>query len=72
MERTFPSKGLYIGSPSSKQPPRTSRNLKNMRPYYDGRAVGGQRPGLNKKFVGYRVGGGAFPIVASCSVTVVD
>ena len=72
MELSFPIKGLYVGSPSSKQPPKTSRDLKNVRPLYDGQMVGGQRPGLNKKFVGYQVGGGAFPIVAICSVTVVD
>ena len=71
-EFTFPHKGLYVGSPSSKQPSGTSRDLNNMRPCYKGQFVGGQRPGLNKKFVGYQVGDGAFPVVAMCSVTVVD
>jgi len=71
MELTFPNKGLYKGSPSSKQPPQTSRDLSNVRPLYDGRLVGGQRDGLNKKF-SQQIGGAAKPIVAMCSVTVVD
>lgn len=71
MELTFPTKGKYVGSPASKQLPRTSRDLNNVRPLYDGQMTGGQRPGLNKKF-SQQIGGGAFSVVAMCSVTVVD
>lgn len=71
-ELIFPIRGLHKGAPSSKQPPGTSRDLNNVRPYYDGKACGGQRPGLDRKFASYQIGGGAFPIVAMCSVTTVD
>jgi len=71
-EFTFPIKGKHVGAPASKQPPGTCRELNNVRPYYKGQFVGGQRPGLNKKFSAYRIGGAAKPIVAICSVTVVD
>lgn len=71
MELNFPIKGKYVGAPASKQPPGTSRDLNNVRPYYDGRAVGGQRDGANKKY-SQQIGGAAKPIIAMCSVTVVD
>lgn len=71
MELNFPLKGLHKGAPASKQPPGTSNNLNNVRPFYDGRAVGGQRPGVDKKF-SQQIGAAANPIVAICSVTVVD
>lgn len=70
-EFTFPLKGKHVGSPSSKQPPKTSRDLNNVRPYHDGKACGGQRPAVDKKFTD-QIGGGAFPVVAMCSVTIVD
>lgn len=70
-ELTFPVKGKYVGSPASKQPSGTSRDLNNVRPYFDGRSCGGQRDGANKKYSD-RVGGAAMPVVAMCSVTVVD
>lgn len=71
MELTFPLRGKFVGSPSSKQPPGTSRDLNNVRPYHDGKACGGQRDGANKKFA-QQIGGAAKPVVAMCSVTVVD
>lgn len=70
-ELTFPNKGKHVDSPASKQPPGTSRDLNNVRPYFDGRACGGQRDGANKKY-SQQIGGAAIPIVAMCSVTVVD
>lgn len=70
-ELNFPAKGLHKGFPSSKQPPNTSRDLKNVRPYHDGKLAGGQRDGANKKF-DQQIGGAAKPVVAMCSVTTVD
>jgi len=71
MELTFPLKGKNVGAPASKQPQGTSRDLNNVRPFWDGKAVGGQRPGLSKRFT-QKIGGEAAPIVAMCSVTVID
>jgi hypothetical protein len=71
MELTFPLKGLNVGAPASKQPAGTSRDLNNVRPFWDGKAVGGQRDGVSKKFT-QQIGAAAIPIVAMCSVTVVD
>jgi len=67
----FPLKGKFLGLQSSKQPHQTSRDLNNVRPFFDGRAVGGQRPGMDKVY-SQQIGGDAAPIVAMCSVTVVD
>ncbi|KKL27895.1 hypothetical protein LCGC14_2380570 [marine sediment metagenome] len=67
----FPLKGKFLGIQSSKQPNQTSRDLNNVRPFFDGRAVGGQRPGMDKVY-SQQIGGGAYPVVAMCSVTVVD
>ncbi len=68
----FPQKGKHVGSRSGQQPPGTSRDLNNVRPYWDGRACGGQRPGSDKAFA-QRIGENAnFPVVAMCSVTIVD
>lgn len=71
MQLTFPLKGLNVGAPASKQPQGTSRDLNNVRPFWDGKAVGGQRPGLSKKFT-QKISGSPMPIVAMCSVTIVD
>ena len=65
----FPLKGQFLGIQSSKQPAQTSRDLNNVRPFFDGRAVGGQRPGLDKWGAGTLVGGVEQPIVAICSVS---
>ena len=67
----FPIKGIFLGLQSSKQMPQTSRDLNNVRPFFDGRAVGGQRPGMDKVY-SQQISGTANPIVAMCSVTVVD
>jgi len=70
MELRFPIKGKHVGSPSSQQPVQTSRDLNNVRPFFDGRACGGQRPGLDKWGGGTQVGAAEQPIVVLCSVTV--
>lgn len=71
-ELTFPIKGKSVGAPSSKQPPGTSRDLNNVRPLYDGKFVGGQRPAMDKMY-SERIGENPnFPVVAMCSVTIVD
>lgn len=57
--------------PASKQPVNTSQDLKNVRPYFDGRLVGGQRPGSDK-WSDDRIGGADSPVVAMCSVTVIE
>ena len=69
MELRFPLQGKYLGTPSSKQPNQTSRDMNNVRPFFDGRAVGGQRPGLDKWGDGDQIGGAEQPIVAMCSVS---
>ncbi len=65
----FPVKGLFLGLQSSKQIPDTSRDLNNVRPLFDGRFVGGQRPGLDKWGVGTQVGDAEQPVVAMCTVS---
>ena len=73
MELLFPIKGLHKGFPTSKQPQNTSPDLNNVRPYdtLDNRIRGGQRPGLSQKYT-YQIGETAYPVIAICSVTVVD
>ncbi len=72
MELKFPTKGYHVGNPASAQPKDTSRDMNNVRPFYDGRACGGQRPGLDKLYSS-RIGDNAnYPVVAICSVTKVD
>lgn len=69
MELTFPLKGKHVGFPSHKQPEGTSRDLNNVRPYFDGKACGGQRPGLDKWGNGTLVGDSEQPVVAMCTVS---
>ncbi len=71
LELSFPLKGLNVGAPASKQPAGTSRDLNNVRPFYDGKAVGGQRIGVDKKY-SEQISSASVPIVAMCSVTTVD
>ena len=71
MNLTFPLRGKFLGIQSSKQPAQTSRDLNNVRPFFDGRAVGGQRPGMDKVY-SQQISSSAFPVVAMCSVTVID
>ena len=65
----FPIKGIFLGLQSSKQIPDTSRDLNNVRPFFDGRAVGGQRPGVDKWGAGTQVGAAEQPVVAMCTVS---
>lgn len=50
MELRFPFKGYHKGAAASTQPPNTSPDLQNVRPFdtLDNRGRGGQRPGLDK------------------------
>lgn len=68
-ELTFPLKGKHVGFPASKQPAGTSRDLNNVRPYYKGRACGGQRPALDKWGAGTRIGDAEQPVVVMCTVS---
>ncbi|KKL94477.1 hypothetical protein LCGC14_1864250 [marine sediment metagenome] len=72
-ELPFPLKGLNKGMAASKQPPLTSLDMNNVRPYDvdDNRARGGQRPGLKLAY-SQRIGGSAnYPVVAILQVTTV-
>jgi len=68
-EFSFPINGLHVGLPASQQPERTSRDMDNVRPFYDGRACGGQRPGLDKWGDGTQIGAAEQPVVVITSVT---
>jgi hypothetical protein len=70
-ELTFPIGGKHTGFPTDKQPVNTSRDLNNVRPYFDGKAVGGQRPGLDKWGAGTQIGAAEQPVVAMCTVSTV-
>ena len=73
MKLRFPFKGIDKGRAACEQPGETSPDLNNVRPYdtLDNRARGGQRPGLDKLY-SQQIGSEVAPIVAICSVTVVD
>jgi len=73
MELSFPFSGIDKGRAASNQAQGTSPDIKNMRPYgtLDNRARGGQRPGLDKRYAA-QIGGTSAPIIAVCSVTVLD
>ena len=73
MKIPFPIKGVNRGRGASEQPGQTAPFMNNMRPYdtLDNRARGGQRPGQDKRY-SQQIGGEAFPIIAICTVTVVD
>lgn len=71
MELMFPIKGKCVGIPASKQPPGTSQDLNNVRPFWDGRVCGGQRPGLDKKYT-QQIASASIPVIAMCSVTTVS
>jgi len=70
-ELVFPTSGRHDGFPAGKQPANTSRSMNNMRPYFDGKAVGGQRPGLDKWGAGTQIGAAEQPVVAMCTVSTV-
>jgi hypothetical protein len=69
VEILFPFRGLYKGILSSKQPINAARDMRNVRPYKDGRLRGGQRPGLVKWGAGTQVGEAEQPVVAMCVVS---
>ncbi len=73
MRKLFPLQGIDKGRTTSEQPIATSPDLNNVRPYdtLDNRARGGQRPGLDKLYT-QQISGIAAPIVAMCSVTIVE
>ena len=64
----FPLSGIHKGSPSGVQPKDTSRDMDNMRPLFDGRVCGGQRPALDKWGAGVQIGAAEQPVVAMCTV----
>jgi len=68
----FPFKGLHVGSLPGDQPPQTSPKLLNCRALWRGRFRGGQRPGLAKWATGDQIGATEQPVVAMCSVSVVE
>lgn len=74
MRIPFPLNGIDKGRTTSEQPRQTSPDMKNMRPYdtLDNRARGGQRPGMDKRYADQIGGSNAVPVVAICTVTVVD
>lgn len=71
MELSFPKRGKHNGFRSGEQPENTSRDLNNMRLYWQDRACGGQRPGLDKWGAGTLIGAAEQPVVAMCSVSTV-
>ena len=70
MRITFPMLGLHKGAAGSNQPSLTSPDMNNVRPIdaLDGRARGGQRPGLDKWGAGTQIGATERPVVAMCVV----
>ena len=68
-ELPFPIEGLNTGMPNEKQPPLSSPNLLNVRPYdvEEERARGGQRPGLIK--ASYTQVSADKPIIAMTQIT---
>lgn len=67
----FPIKGLHKGYPASVQPPNTTPDCSNARPFAGRRFQGGQRPGLKKWGNGDQIGGAEQPVVAMCTVSTV-
>lgn len=72
-EFSLPIKGESSGFPVDKSPPLTSGYLQNIRAIdvLEKRVRIGQRPGQDKTYT-QQIGGAAAPIVAICSITVVD
>ena len=65
----FPFKGKHIGFRSGQPSSSTSRDLNNVRAFYDGRLAGGQRPALDKWGAGTQIGAAEQPVVAMCTVS---
>ena len=71
VEFQFPLQGLNKATSAAQKPSLTSGYLNNVRPFdvLEGRARGGQRPGLKKLF--NEILGTEAPIVALCEIVVV-
>lgn len=69
MELPFPFGGLHEGLAAEKQPPTTSPQLQNVRPYdvKESRSRGGQRPGFIKAYTTQV--GGEYPVLAIGFIT---
>ena len=72
MELMFPFGGIHKGAGFQKQPPYTTPDCENVRPYstIDGRAVGGSRPGMDKSFLN-QLGSGN-PVRMLAGITYMD
>jgi hypothetical protein len=70
-ELKFPVKGINKNWANSEQPPVTSPDMNNVRPYgtAEARLRGGQRPGLDKWGDGDQVAGAANPVLHILQVT---
>lgn len=67
----FPMNGIHKGANPDSPPENTTFKCANVRPYWQGRFRGGQRPGLGK-WSTTQVGGTEQPVVAITSVHVVE
>jgi len=74
VEFTLPYKGISKGTVVEKQPVGTSGFILNIRPrdVLENRLRIGQRPGLDKWGDGDLISNNPAPIIAICSVTVID
>lgn len=70
-ELKFPVKGINKNWANSEQPPVTSPDMNNVRPYgtAEVRLRGGQRPGLNNTLYPSRIADANDPVVEILSVT---
>jgi hypothetical protein len=73
MEFMLPIKGISEGFPVDKSPPLTTGYANNIRAVdvLEKRVRIGQRPGQDKVYT-QQIGGAALPVVAICSVTIID
>jgi hypothetical protein len=71
IELNFPLEGINKNWANSKQPPMTSPDMLNVRPYgtAEARLRGGQRPGVDKWGDGDQIAGAANPVLFICQVT---
>jgi len=69
MEIPFPSAGLHEGLAAEKQPPTTSPQLQNVRPFdvTEERSRGGQRPGFVLAYTTQI--GGEYPVLHISQIT---
>ncbi len=72
MEIPFPIQGINKGRASSDQPQETAYKMQNVRPFWDGRLRGGQRPGMVKWGSGNQIGGAEQPVVSMTLVSAVE